>query len=202
MNLITFDDVAADIDRQGKCLGQDRVEFKRFLEYAGDYFSSFGIIRPVVVEIGTLDGAQKPFYERLLGAEHISIDAGWQAHQGKPDILGDSADPATLAALQKRLAGRDVDLLFIDGDHSFHYALSDWRIFGPLSRHLVAFHDVMGDDGHPGLDVEKAWELIKIQERERGWHFEVFHHRRRHEQTTIWPGHEMGIGLIVKGGRP
>jgi predicted O-methyltransferase YrrM len=40
-----------------------------------------------------------------------------------------------------------IDLLFIDGDHSFERVQEDWRLFSPFVREFgcVAFHDTLWD---------------------------------------------------------
>lgn len=195
-----FDQVMGIVDQSGKCLGQDRTEWREFLRYAAAYFQARGIDRPVVVEIGTLDGAQKQFYEVLLSAEHIGISLP-QTESASADIVGDSTKPGTLAALGDRLAGRSIDLLFIDGNHSIGYVKADLANYGPLTAHLIALHDLYGDDGTPGMDVGKAWEMVRAKyPGGPAQPFLTFHHQRRFEATSIWPGHEMGIGLVVKGG--
>lgn len=185
-----------EMDRAGRCLGQDRLEWLAFLEYAAAYFRNRGIEHPVVVEIGTLDGAQKRFYEDLLGAEHIGVSLP-QNSSAQADIVGDSTKPATLAALEARLNGRPIDLLFIDGNHVYEYAKSDYETYGPLTRHLIALHDIACFDVPECVDVLRYWrELCEME-----GHLHIsFHKKRTHEVTTIWPGHEMGIGLVVKGG--
>ena len=194
---LEFETVLRTIEKAGKALGQDRWEWREFLRYAAAYFHAFRITRPVVVEIGTLDNAQKPFYETLLGAEHIGIDTGTQS-RCRPDILGDSRNPETWRALLDRLAGRPVDLLFIDGNHAYDCAKSDYGMYGPLTRHLVALHDIACFDVPHCVDVLRFWRELCETEFE---HLHLsFHKKRTHEVTTIWPGHEMGIGLIVKGG--
>lgn len=62
-------------------------------------------------------------------------------------IRGLSTDPQVISQV-KRLAG-NIDLLFIDGDHSFEGALADWTAYSRLlSKHaLVAMHDIGWAEG-------------------------------------------------------
>jgi predicted O-methyltransferase YrrM len=62
-------------------------------------------------------------------------------------IRGVSTDPHVVDQV-KRLAGK-IDLLFIDGDHSFEGALADWTGYSPLlSDHaVVAMHDIGWAEG-------------------------------------------------------
>lgn len=59
-------------------------------------------------------------------------------------VCGDSRDAATVRKVAD-LAGA-VDLLFIDGDHSYEAVRDDWRNYHSLVRPggLVAFHDASG----------------------------------------------------------
>jgi cephalosporin hydroxylase len=75
-------------------------------------------------------------------------------------IPRDSHDPATAAEARRRLGGRSVDFLFIDGDHSYDGVKCDWELFSPLVAPggLVAFHDV-NEQRHP--DVVRFWDELK-----------------------------------------
>lgn len=72
-----------------------------------------------------------------------------------------SHKPDTLAKIQEILKGRKLDLLFIDGDHSYAGVRKDFEMYMPLVRSggLVAFHDIAQD--MPGIEVIKLWKEIK-----------------------------------------
>ena len=53
---------------------QNAYEWQAFLEFADAYFRNRGEERPLVVELGILDGYQRAYYETLWGAEYIGID--------------------------------------------------------------------------------------------------------------------------------
>lgn len=142
---------------------QCRDEWLGFLEYCDSYMRHRGVERPVVLEVGTRLNLQKPFYERLLGAEHIGIDI--TDAEAKPDILGDSATPATIAAVKERLAGRPIDILFIDGNHEYEGVKRDYENYGPLTRHLVVFHDISID--FAGYGIRKFWNELRDKEAAR-----------------------------------
>lgn len=73
-------------------------------------------------------------------------------------IRGDSHDPATRAQLVAALHGRPVDVLVVDGDHSYAGAKADLDDYGPLVRDggLVLFHDVV-NDRDPRVDLTRLW---------------------------------------------
>lgn len=188
-------------DFQRKELGQDPYEWRCFLEFAAAYFVNRLVQQPLVVEIGIWNGLQRRFYTEFLNAEYIGIDnlkpfapvtvPGCSV----PDIVGDSRNPATVAQLQAKLAGRLVDLLFIDGDHSYQGVRADYELYGPLVRHLVAFHDIFGQNPADvtGLGVYRFWNELVTRERDRP--FVIF----KRDSTADWV-FQMGIGVLLKGG--
>lgn len=191
-----FNDLMASLEASGKRLNQHVPEFRAFLEYAQGYFMARGISRPIVVEIGILDGAQKRFYKYLLNAEHISIDNYPGAN---PDILGDSGAKSTLASLERRLAGRHVDLLFIDGLHTYEGAKSDYEKYGYLTKHIVAIHDIQTPklDPNDEVDVMRLWNEI-LATNKTDTLITIQHYNPRCPEE--FNGRPLGIGLVVRGG--
>jgi hypothetical protein len=55
-------------------------------------------------------------------------------------IVGSSQDPAIINAVAQHAP---FDAVFIDGDHSYEGARSDWINYGKLAR-IVALHDIAG----------------------------------------------------------
>jgi predicted O-methyltransferase YrrM len=62
-------------------------------------------------------------------------------------IEGDSREPATKQAVKRALGGEPLDVLFIDGDHSYDGVKSDFELYGPLVRvgGLIGIHDINED---------------------------------------------------------
>jgi cephalosporin hydroxylase len=75
----------------------------------------------------------------------------------------DSHDIATRATLERILDGRTIDLLFIDGDHSYEGVRADWNLWRPLvsADGIVAFHDVQKHYTRSGAEVDRLWNEIK-----------------------------------------
>jgi len=195
-----FDELMISIGRDGIRLNQHVPEWKAFLEYADGYFLARNIIRPVVVEIGILDGAQRRFYEQLLGAEYISIDNKIEpSMKGTPDIIGDSRVPDTIGKLRNRLDGRPIDLLFIDGLHTYAGVKSDYETYGQMTQHVIALHDIhtpkfFSDDV---VDIMRLWNEILATNKTDTIITIQHHNPRRPEEFN---GRPLGIGVIVKGG--
>lgn len=69
-------------------------------------------------------------------------------------VRGRSTDVA--AELLARIG--PIDLLFVDGDHSYDGVLADWRTFGPAMRThgVAAFHDVAWAEGVQRVVAEEV----------------------------------------------
>ena len=174
-------------------LGQTTREWQYFLEFVHSYFRIRNVLNPIIVEIGVWHNAQKPFYRELLNAEHIGIDVN-RTGPGHPDIVGNSHDPKTLAALKARLAGRPIDLLFIDGDHTYDSVRRDYELYGPLAKYLVALHDISLVRWHDDpSDVIYFWQ--KLVEMEKQYTCLTF---KRYNPPPAYVMDQMGIGLVIK----
>jgi predicted O-methyltransferase YrrM len=79
---------------------------------------------------------------RLRALPHLARDG-----QQITCLAADSHSTHTLKAVRNWLAGRALDFLFIDGDHSLAGVASDFAMYAPLVRPggLVALHDIIPD---------------------------------------------------------
>ncbi len=90
-------------------------------------------------------------------------------------LRANSHDVATLELVHTALAGRRLDLLFIDGDHTFDGVKQDYETFGPLVREggLIAFHDIVPGSSELVGGVPRFWEEVKdklpVQEIVEDW---------------------------------
>ncbi len=62
-------------------------------------------------------------------------------------IDGDSGSAAVHSAVESATGGRPIDVLFIDGDHTYDGVRSDYLMYRDLVRDggLIAFHDLVED---------------------------------------------------------
>jgi hypothetical protein len=136
---------------------QNGNEWQMFIEFAAAYFAHRDITDPVVVEIGTWDNRQKRFYEAAMHARHFGVDLKTDGIF-KPDILGDSHNPLTLQDYFDLSGHAPIDLLFIDGDHTYEGIKADYELWGPNAPRLIAFHDV-DNKKEPG--AMQFWEYLR-----------------------------------------
>jgi predicted O-methyltransferase YrrM len=142
----------------------------------------------VVVEIGTAAGGT--FYAwcqaaradatvvsidlpggRFGGAERsveVATLRGYgRARQQLHFIRADSHQLETLDQLRAVLDGREIDFLFIDGDHTYDGVRRDFEMYAPLVRRgcPIAFHDVVPHAQQPDCEVDRFWSEIKSRYR-------------------------------------
>lgn len=75
-------------------------------------------------------------------------------------VCSNSQLPMSGKIVEKELAGKKVDMLLIDADHSFHGCESDYLNYEPLvmSGGIVAFHDTVHDAASVGVFVKMIEE--------------------------------------------
>jgi len=137
----------------------------------------------IIVEIGTHRGGTLYLWSRLAQpkATLISIDLRGGAFGGGYSafripfykrfsrdgqklhlIRADSHAPSTLHMAKQLLNDQPIDLLFVDGDHTYDGVKKDWEMYSPLVRPsgLIVFHDVAGD--YADTHVKSFWDTLKI----------------------------------------
>ena len=142
----------------------------------------------VVVEIGTLHGGTLWAWCRLAepNALVVSVDLPGGEFGGgyTPDaevllrsythaeqelvlIRGDSHAPRTFEQLKVSLAGRRVDFLFIDGDHTYEGVKRDFDTYSQLvaTGGIIALHDIVHHPGDPECEVDVFWQELSTARR-------------------------------------
>lgn len=130
-------------------------EFKIFLD-------QISFVKPhIICEIGSYRGGSLFLFSRVSPADAllISIDINFpeerkiiyrgfaRQKQKIHCIEGDTTLEKTLNLVKRSLKGESIDLLFIDGDHSFFGVANDFIRYSPLVKNggLIAFHDINRD---------------------------------------------------------
>lgn len=161
--------IIKDVKKSYK-LQQIILEWEWFLEQVKD-------ASPIVIlEIGMASGASSLCLSHFTN-HLISIDSSVPRNQHVFDdikanckfnfVSGNSGDIDTLKKVVKFLDGQKVDVLFIDGDHSYNGAKYDFNKYKKLVRPggIIGLHDIVSSKYHRQNDcrVFKLWNNIKKQ---------------------------------------
>lgn len=169
-------------------------------------------MRPkVILEIGTSRGGTLYLFSRLVqpSGTVISIDKPGEPGSVRPVMRAvyrtfgkkngcsvvtldrDSHAPATHAEIERILNGRKIDLLFIDGDHSYEGVKADFQVYRRwvAPSGIIAMHDVAHADSHPTIKVPRFWRELTVQP-------------LQHRAIVADPGQGPGIGVIRNAGLP
>ena len=106
-------------------------------------------------------------------------------------LRADSHDFATKDKIREILQGQSLDLLFIDGDHTYEGVKADFEMYEPFVRQggIIVLHDIVYDRLGTGCCVEKYWNELKHR----------YQYREFIESTDQ---HCAGLGLIIKDAFP
>lgn len=158
-----------------------------------------------VLEIGTAGGGTLFLWTRLAreNATIVSVDLPsgqfgggyskrrariYQRFAGKQQKLHllreDSHAQSTFNQVRAIFGEIPIDMLFIDGDHTYRGAKKDWEMYSSLVRPggLIAFHDIAKD--YDDTQVKSLWDSIKAG-------FE-------HHEYAVHPEGLYGIGVLYK----
>lgn len=94
-------------------------------------------------------------------------------------VRADSHSRESLEQVRELLGGRHLDVLFIDGDHSYQGVKQDCEMYSPLLRQggLIAFHDVAKHHAKLDCHVDQFWQEVRgsgksieiIDNPDQGW---------------------------------
>jgi predicted O-methyltransferase YrrM len=113
-----------------------------------------------ILEIGTGSAGSTYFLTKVGGEGSlvITIDTGALAKryvnlykrfpkQRVYSLTGKSHDSAIISSVAKLLGGEPLDLLFIDGDHSYDGVKMDFELYQQFcnEKTIVCFHDIVAD---------------------------------------------------------
>ncbi|MBD3303775.1 class I SAM-dependent methyltransferase [Candidatus Woesearchaeota archaeon] len=75
----------------------------------------------------------------------------------------DSHDENTKTVLMSHLDDKPIDVLFIDGDHSYEGVKKDFELYEPVVAKggIIIFHDICKHATAPECQVDRFWNEIK-----------------------------------------
>jgi len=131
----------------------------------------------VVLEIGTYEGGTALIWAQLARDLVVTCDISPPGPRGElieafappgsgcrvSVLTGDSHSADFAGRIERELAGRKVDFLFIDGDHTEAGVESDYRAYRHLVREggIIAFHDIAEKQDQPGNEVQHFWKRLR-----------------------------------------
>ena len=167
---------------------QERSEIRGLLE----------LIEPTrprtILEIGTSNGGSLFLFARVATSDAVLVSVDlphgefgggyppWRGRLYRSFAVGDqqirlvradSHDPRTVETVRRELGGRQVDVLFIDGDHSYEGVKRDYEMYSPLVREggVIGFHDIVppspdgprpkGDFELQSGEVSEFWQELR-----------------------------------------
>ena len=162
----------------------------------------------IIVEIGTANGGTLFLLSKLSSPESIIISIDLPYHPNllgidyKPKfffksfvsnkqkmflIRGNSHNQLVLEKLKQILKGKEIDVLFLDGDHTYKGVKMDFEMYGNLVRKngIIAFHDIVEVKVVDDVQVNQFWNEIK----------EDYNYL---EFVEDWSQDTCGIGIIFK----
>lgn len=172
----------------------------------------FEIVMPlkpsVIVEIGTARGGMLKGFCKLASDDAliVSIDlpggnfgggyteeeqlvlARYGRNGQRVEFLRmDSHNEATVKKLSAILKGKKIDLLFIDGDHTYEGCRQDHLMYSGMVRKggVIAFHDILPHPHVPACQVHRYWKEVKKGKKAKEF---------LDKEDTTWGG----IGVILK----
>jgi predicted O-methyltransferase YrrM len=134
-----------------------------------------------VMEIGSENGGTLFLLARAAAPDALILSLDLPAHRSYPAwredlyrnfagarqrmeiVRADSHRPDALEKIRARLGGRKLDLLFIDGDHSYEGVKMDFAMYSTLVAPdgIIAFHDIVDGPESAVGGVPGCWRELK-----------------------------------------
>ncbi len=127
----------------------------------GYYGSTHFLWRQFIEKVITIEISHERV--RKFGGNMRKFYGKWVLDDNRSSFLiGSSTDAGTVKKAYDLLKGKRVDVLFIDGLHSYEGVLTDWLLYNPLVKKggMVVFHDALLQA--PELGVSDFLDRLKL----------------------------------------
>lgn len=127
------------------CTGQEHQEFKKMIEFLSNQPEDMNILEIGVDYGGTLHAWRSITTGLVIGVDDESYGCRCGNIPGAHRVIGNSHDQSTLDKVKAILGDRQLDFIFIDGDHGYAGVKQDFDMYSPLLRvgGVIGFHDVV-----------------------------------------------------------
>jgi len=157
----------------------------------------------LILEVGACTGGMAWALSKLLPKDGKIVTIDIQQHPLLDNVLnsdnkikfiqGYSQDPTTVNQVKEEF-DNNIDILFIDGDHSYTGTMKDFELYYPLVREngVICFHD-LATTAFP--EPGKVWQDLVSTGKYK--YSELFIHRNpdQNNPEEIW---KPSIGIIFK----
>jgi predicted O-methyltransferase YrrM len=140
-------------------------KLETILEIGTAQGGNFWMLCNVASPTCTLISLDLPPDARISGGTKVAINLAPHCRHSQliHQILGDSHQSEVCEKVESILAGRKLDLLFIDGDHTYDGVRKDYEMYAPLVAEggLIAFHDIVHTEW-ANCNVDRFWRELTI----------------------------------------
>lgn len=165
-------------DEIGPCLTWllERGPLDRVLEIGTNHGGTASLWCETAGEVMSIDLPGGPYGsqdERSAAARNAMLRTSYPHFTG---VLGDSHSDLALRQVDRWLKGAKLDLLFIDGDHTYEGVTRDFEAYRPFVRRggVVLFHDIVDTITTRSMNVgvHQLWSQLEGEKREFSVHGE------------------------------
>lgn len=112
---------------------------------------------------GTELDEKMKYISQNSNAQHVFIKGNSQNSEAKIAVLNNLGIDEKIYADNEYDEEDKLDILFIDGDHSYAGVKTDFLTYSPLVKKggLVVFHDICEHPPETQCDVKKFWDELK-----------------------------------------